>query len=786
MHLVTDTPLAVGWRTWAFSPGDMRLVVAVKATFELPSEGLAQLVADVDQAFVTGDEPWDDDVDRTIRYASDLALVKPQGEAWLTGTLSTPEPVRELVCRARVGDVEMRFSVVGDRWWEPSGAMSAPAPFRSMELSWERAFGGPGFAANPAGRGIAPDPNDAAGRVALPNIELHDRLVRSPAERPEPAGAFPIPPTWPERAQLMGTYDASYMRERWPYYPADFSWRHFQAARPAQRIEGYWRGDEEIELAHLHPSHARVHCRLPSIKPRAFVREAAQRDALREIGLVLDTITIDAGQGRAFAVWRGSTACSGEALEELSHLYVLHEALDAARKPAEYLGSFVARLRAMHEEEHGFAAEEPPPSLPHRGAPEPARVENELKRPTPEQLVDEQRQAAFERRWPAEVVEELFPKDLDASTDDPQARDAQRTRLQTTIAMAAELGLEPEAVEALRNIEASFEPVEEEAPDAAEPKRGAQPPPGMWTSQELRERVQRMLEAGESLVGLNAAEADLSLLDLSGQDLTGAILTKADLRSANLDGAVLDEAVLDEAVLEGATLRGTSLRGASLALSQADRADFTEANLEGVRMERATLAGAVLRKVRAGDASIEECLCTGADLQEARLERAILRRSNFDEADLWRAKMSEAAVQGASFRLARLDHVDAPNLRAGDDADFSEARMRWATFEGSSFAASVLIGTKFAESNLTRTSFVAARLEGAELLAVRARAAVFTNASMSGASLAGADLLGARFEGAQLRLADLSNANLYQAELWRADVSQARLDGANVEGTKLA
>ena len=74
------------------------------------------------------------------------------------------------------------------------------------------------------------------------------------------------------------------------------SWRYGQAAREAQRIAGYWRGDEEIELHHLHPEHRVVRCRLPGLRPRVFLHERERpHGPLRELGLVLDTIAIDAG-----------------------------------------------------------------------------------------------------------------------------------------------------------------------------------------------------------------------------------------------------------------------------------------------------------------------------------------------------------------------------------------------------------------------------------------------------------------------------------------------------------
>jgi len=195
MKLVSDTPMRACWLPWRFGPGDWRLVVAVKATVELPREGVARLAEE--QAFVTGDMYWEDDPERSLRYAEDLALLKPRGEVWLGGTLRADAPVRQLACLARVGEVSTRFDVIGDRWWEPDGRQTEPLPFTEMPLCWERSFGGPGYEANPVGRGVGPDPHDEAGRIALPNMERHGWLLRSAQERPEPAGAWPIPRIWP-------------------------------------------------------------------------------------------------------------------------------------------------------------------------------------------------------------------------------------------------------------------------------------------------------------------------------------------------------------------------------------------------------------------------------------------------------------------------------------------------------------------------------------------------------------------------------------------------------------
>ena len=775
MRLVTDSPLRIGWLPWAFSPTDRRLVVAVKATIELVREGVCPLAKE--QAFVLGDEPWEGDVEASVRYDADLALIKPQGEWWLTGTLRSREPVRELACRARVGEREARFAVIGDRWWRADGGQSEPVPFTAMPLCWERSFGGPGYDANPVGRGIAPDPNDPEGRIAVPNIERHDRLLRSPGERPEPAGAWPIPRTWRARARHLGTYDGAYLRERWPSFAEDFSWRYFQAAPEAQRLAGYWRGDEEIELHNVHPTHRHVRCQLPAIKPRVFVHEAARpQGPLREVGLVLDTIAIDAGEGRAFLVWRGSTPIASGERAELAHLYLTHERLGQARTEGAYLAAFVLRLRAEWEEEHAFEAE--PVPAPREPAPEPPRVERgEPERaPSTADVIAAQREKAIADGWPREVVDVIYSASVieRVPADPSQAR----TELEAAISAATRLGLPSAVIEALGRLRA---PAAAEAPRAAE-----RPEIDLDARAAARAEVERRLCAGEGLAGLRLIDVDLRGLDLTGQDVRGSLLVRADLRHVKLDGARFEGATLDEAKLDGASARGASFAGASLALIEASGVDFSGANLEEAIAERAMLEGAIFRNVKARGLELEEGYAVGALFESADLTGAVLSHTNFDEASFRGALLEGARLYGASLRRANLDQIKAMRLCAADGADLSEANVRFAQLEQASFSRSILIGTRLTESDLTRALFIGCRLEGAQLLAVRARGARFDHARMAASSLAGADLYGARFEGADLRHADFSNASAYQAELGWADTVGARFDGANLEGTKLA
>src|SRR6185437_2934942 len=129
----------------------------------------------------------------------------------------------------RVGDVERRLIVFGERCWERrfGGSLEASpaAPFDRIALGFTRAFGGgydlppgllpgtdlphPGlrvsYPLNANGVGFYPDERAAVGSP-LPSIERPDQLLRRWNDQPEPAGFTPCPDlvAWRMRDEAAG------------------------------------------------------------------------------------------------------------------------------------------------------------------------------------------------------------------------------------------------------------------------------------------------------------------------------------------------------------------------------------------------------------------------------------------------------------------------------------------------------------------------------------------------------------------------------------------------------
>ena len=167
--------------------------------------------------------------------------------------------------RARFAGREKTLLVFGDRYWNGEQP-SAPANFESMPLGWDKAYGGPDFAANPAGRG-----RKAVDRVLwLPNIEAPGERVRSPQQQPVPAGFGALEPQHPQRAGLRGTYDKNYLREHAPGFAPDADWRCFNLAPQDQWLDAALQGDETFAFDHMHPGKPHLQGQLPGLRARVF------------------------------------------------------------------------------------------------------------------------------------------------------------------------------------------------------------------------------------------------------------------------------------------------------------------------------------------------------------------------------------------------------------------------------------------------------------------------------------------------------------------------------------
>jgi uncharacterized protein YjbI with pentapeptide repeats len=779
----------------------------------LPEVDLWKLAAEL------GDEPLD------------IGMPKERGEVLVTGAAYPPGAPRP-VCTARVaiGTVDKTLRVTGDRFWK-DGIASDPQPFAEMPLRYERAFGGEGYPQNPLGKGASPVQAGEEQVHALPNVEHPNHLVRSPDDRPPPAGFGAYDLAWPQRSSKAGTHDDAWRKERFPGFPADMDWSIWNAAPDDQQIEGYFQGDEAFTVEHMHPDEPVLEGRLPGVRARAFVtRKTDAGETFREIATRLDTVRLFPRAQRGIAIFHGMLEVAEDDAADVAHLVVGCEELGEL-KPAEHYREVLARrldrktgyLLALRDGDLLPAR----PALAGGPADDPAEravfvTEGLLQKNVRRKLELEHERAAMRLRAqgidPAQAGFPPLPPEEPAPDGDDPSVVVERAMAEIDKAKEDAEGKQAEAERAFRALCAAQGIDPEKARADAQSKAGG--PPKFSAAEEL-EKVRATSRKAKAR-GIATPEIDAALADgrleerlraveqqarqaylkfahyfpaaarlegeprarvreevaagcragrsFAGCDLTGADLSGLDLAKADFRGAFLERADLS-----GAQLRRADLTGAVLA-----RADLSRANLFA-----ASLAGANLGSARLADAEVG-----GADLSGAVLVGADLSGARFADAQMARADLSEAKAAGADFTRARAP--EATFLRtdlAGAKwigADATKANFLEATMKGADFTGAKLVSAVFLAVEGDRAAFREAELGNARVVRESSfEGADFRGAQLRGANLRGTKLRGSDFRGALLSGADLSECDLRGASFRRAVAKEAKFVRADLTGASL-
>lgn len=241
-------------------------VVAVKATFDIRA-GKTTVAKSQDPVRLV-DEYYGEPGTSSVKYECELVFRKPGTDVVINGQAHAPGGRLEskVMVTIRVAGRTKVIRVYGDRYWKESGpglSMTAPQPFRSIPLTYERAFGGTDISAddpqsggteprNPIGTGFALSKAHLSGR-RLPNLEDPADEVTSWNSRPRPTGVGFIGRHWEPRRQFAGTCDQAYIETRLPLYPLDFDPRFFLGASHDLVFSPHLKGGEQIELRGLTP-----------------------------------------------------------------------------------------------------------------------------------------------------------------------------------------------------------------------------------------------------------------------------------------------------------------------------------------------------------------------------------------------------------------------------------------------------------------------------------------------------------------------------------------------------
>jgi uncharacterized protein YjbI with pentapeptide repeats len=683
-----ESGFAVGSFPWSFEPGKPRRVVVIKGTFALSAGDCEPAPA---QDELRGDEPTSGDPSGEITHASDYAPFKPKVDVLLRGTAYAAPGQSAPSVRLELGSLVARLVAIGPRTFDSSGVPGPPGPFEPVPLRYEHAFGGPGFAANPAGTGLAPG-------SPLPRLEDPDRLIRTRADRPLPACFGPIAPAWPARSALLGSYDRAWLRERWPRFPADFNPGYFQAAPARLRLDDL-RGDERFRLDGVRPEGEGYSGALPGVRPRVL---AVRQDGEPfEVVMRLDTVLFDADAGRLFLTWRGSFELE-HPFGEVERLIVLRERLDAPRSRGD--------LAAL-----GAALAEP------RLAPRRAAAHDGPTRPSPPVAVRFGEHLQRTARGPVSV---FVTRAASGATPPAPPKPPTKAEVEALVREGKGLGGRDLTDADLRGIDLSGQDL-----------RGA-----LLTRAKLAgARFEAANLVGANLSGIDASDSVWDDADLSRADLTRATLSRAAFRRAGLEATSLCGAEMQDAVLVDAKAAAADLSGADLSRCTADGAGLRKADLSGARLAASSFRRAVLDDAKLYEVVAEGAVFDEASMQDARFEKAGLAGASlrgasaagsvWECADLSRAALRGANLTGAIFAGARLV-----------DADLGGVSAREATFRAADLTKAVLDGADLMQSSFEEARLVGARLRGASLYGAEVRGAELGGADLSQALVAGTKL----------------------------------------------
>ncbi len=317
--LNNTTPYAAE-RSWVRDMDGAEIwLVAVKATYRILPDGTTELAEEQEEVLLAPKylgEPGQS----SLLYESDLVRTKPTTDVLLHGHAYTRPARRTVYVVMKVGKMEKRLKVSGDRVWKKGllwgVKMSRPKPFEKMPIIYERAFGGAdqkhpnpkkhGWELrNPIGTGYGKKGKHLIGQ-AVANIEYPNKQISSWKNKPPPAGFGPITGGWAPRITLGGTYDEKWQQERHPLLPMDFDDRFFQCAPEDQQTSQYLKGGESVELCNL-TSNGHLNFTLPRVA-LAFTTHFFNGEPV-EHRAVLHTVILEPDVPRLIMVWHTALPC---------------------------------------------------------------------------------------------------------------------------------------------------------------------------------------------------------------------------------------------------------------------------------------------------------------------------------------------------------------------------------------------------------------------------------------------------------------------------------------------
>ncbi|MFO0759238.1 MAG: DUF2169 domain-containing protein [Byssovorax sp.] len=243
----------------------------------------------------------------------DLVDVTLVGPARAPNGEAVPEMRARLVVLQGSRAIDKAVQVLGNR----ADKDAAPAPFVSMPITWERAYGG-ATPVNPIGCSGYDDDQ--------PNIVDPQNPFR-------PVGFGPISAAWPLRNKRLGALTRAFLDAPIVDIPEGFDWGYFQSAPTDQQLAEL---DPEaiVVLEGFHEGKPRLEISLPNAQAKGAIYglDPAAPDAPRELAFRADTLHLDTDRWLATITFRASIDLRGT--EDLGRLLVAVGVCTGDRAPA--------------------------------------------------------------------------------------------------------------------------------------------------------------------------------------------------------------------------------------------------------------------------------------------------------------------------------------------------------------------------------------------------------------------------------------------------------------------
>ncbi len=300
----------------------------------------------------------------------DFGMPKPQAEVLIGGHAATPDgrPTQRMMLGWSLGPMQKHLLVTGDRYWQMTTSgwrPTAAKPFQQMPLTRQRAFGGPGHAANPTGTGYLALRRSMAGElVALPNVENPNYAIQFIETTAPPAAFGPMALDDRQRLQYAGTYDTAWLKSVAPGLATDADPRLFLFAPPDQRMAGFLSGGEPYALRNFSADHPLIEGRLPAFRVRCLVGWSDAARGVTELPTRIDTLWLVAGARRGVMIYRAAIAVQEMDGTAVADIMVAYERQSEPARPLDhYLNVRRLRLDPSTAARYAFSEHQLTPEL---------------------------------------------------------------------------------------------------------------------------------------------------------------------------------------------------------------------------------------------------------------------------------------------------------------------------------------------------------------------------------------------------------------------------------------